>query len=74
MRSGLPFAQIVLEFKSICYNVSSYSKLTEIFSNTLGKHAPLKFEIIRNNQVPLINKKLCKAIMKKSGLRNKYIK
>ena len=74
MRSGLPFAQIVLKFKSICYNVSSYSKLTEIFSNTLGKHAPLKFEITRNNQVPLINKKLCKAIMNKSGLRNKYIK
>ena len=44
-------------------DINSYSKLTEIFSNTLEKHAPLKFKSIRGNQVFFITKKLSKAIM-----------
>ena len=39
-------------------DINSYSKLTEIFSNTLGKHAPLKFEIISGNKVPFLTKSI----------------
>ena len=30
------------------HGINSYSKFTEIFSNTLEKHTPLKFKTIRN--------------------------
>ena len=56
------------------HDINSYSKLTEIFSNTLEKHAPLKFKIIKGNQVPFRTKKLGKPIMNKSSLRQKYLK
>ena len=38
----------------------SYSKLTEIISEVLEKHAPTKSKIIRGNQAPFMNKKLSK--------------
>ena len=49
-----------------------YSTLSEIFSNTLEKHVPLKFKTVRGNQVPLLTKKLSKATMNKSLIS--YIK
>ena len=51
----------------------SYSKLTEIMSEVLEKHAPLKTKTIRGNQAPFMNKRLSKAIMNKSRIRNKYL-
>ena len=51
-----------------------YSKLTEIFSKILNKHAPLKSKQVRGNQAPFMNKLLSKAIMEKSKIRNKYLK
>ena len=51
----------------------SYSKLTEIMSEVLEKHAPLKIKAIRGNQAPFMNKRLSKAIMNKSRIRNKYL-
>ena len=51
----------------------SYSKLTEIMSEVLEKHAPLKTKTIRGNQAPFLNKRLSKAIMNKSRIRNKYL-
>ena len=51
----------------------SYSKLTEIMSEVLEKHAPLKTKTIRGNQAPFMNKSLSKAIMNKSRIRNKYL-
>ena len=51
----------------------SYSKLTEIMSEVLEKHAPLKTKTIRGNQEPLMNKRLSKTIMNKSRIRNKYL-
>ena len=56
------------------HDINSYSKLTEIFSNTLEKHATLKFKTIRVNQVPFMTKKLSKAIMNKYRLRSKQLK
>ena len=52
------------------HDINPYSKLQEIFSNTLEKHALLKFKTIRGNQVPFMTKKLSKSIMNKSRLRN----
>ena len=46
----------------------------EMFSNTLEKHAPLKFKTISGDRVPFMTKKLSKAIMNKSRPRNKYLK
>ena len=51
----------------------SYSKLTEIMSEVLDKHAPLKTKTIRGNQAPFMNKNLSKAMMNKSRIRNKYL-
>ena len=51
----------------------SYSKLTEIMSEVLEKHAPLKTKTIRGNQAPFMNKRSSKAIMNKSRIRNKYL-
>ena len=51
-----------------------YNKLTNILSNTLEKHAPLKSKTVKGNQAPFMNKELSKAIMKKSRLRNTHLK
>ena len=52
----------------------SYSKLTEILSEVLEKHAPLKTKTIRGYQAPFMNKNLSKVIITKSRIRNKYLK
>ena len=41
---------------------------------TLNKHAPLKKRYIRANNSPFMNEDLCKAIMVRSRLRNKFLK
>ena len=45
-----------------------------IFLNTLHKLAPLKKRYIRANNAPFMTTELCKAIMVRSRLRNKYMK
>ena len=66
--------QELLRGEMYSHDINSYSTLTEIFLNTLKKHAPLKFKTIRGNQVPFMTKKLSKAIINKSRQRNKYLK
>ena len=51
-----------------------FKALKELVNITLDKHAPLKTIYIRVNQSPFMNKKLRKEIMKKSRLRNKFLK
>ena len=46
----------------------------EIFLKTFNFHAPLKKRFLRANNSPFMNKQLCKAIMERSRLRNKYLK
>ena len=45
-----------------------------LFLYILNRHAPLKKRYIRANNAPFINKELCKAIMVRSTLRNKFLK
>ena len=40
----------------------------------LNKHAPIKTKTVRANNAPFMNKKLSKAIMTRSRLRNKFLK
>ena len=51
-----------------------YSIFTKVFRLVLDKHAPLKVKKVRGNQGPFKTKKLSKAIMNKSKIRNKYQK
>ena len=53
---------------------NSYDLLLDIVSNTLNKHAPLKRKLLRGNQGRFMDKKLSKAIMKRSNLKSKYNK
>ena len=39
-----------------------------------NKHAPIKRKYIRANEAPFMTKDLHKAIMKRSKLRNKFLK
>ena len=39
----------------------------------IQRHAPIKKRHVRANQVPFINKKINKEIMKRSRLRNKFL-
>ena len=45
-----------------------------MMQKVLNKHALLKSRVIRENQAPLMNKELSKAIMKRSQLKTKYNK
>ena len=42
--------------------------------NTLKTHAPMKEKIIRANNSPFMNKKLSKAFMSRSRLKNRFSK
>ena len=53
---------------------NSFSKLTEILSETLNKHAPIKSKTVRGNQAPFMNRVISKNIMNKSRIKNKYLK
>ena len=44
----------------------------KVFRLELDKYSPLKVRKIRGNQGPFMTKKLSKAIMNKSKIRNKY--
>ena len=52
----------------------TYEEFEEIYIDVLDKHAPCKQKIIRANEAPFMDKNLKKAIMKRSSLRNRYLK
>ena len=51
-----------------------YNNFENTFLNVLDKHAPFKKKLIRANHAPYMTKALRKAIMRRSELRNKYLK
>ena len=51
-----------------------YHKLTQICSEVLDYHAPVKQKVVRGNQAPFITKDLSKAIMVKSKTKTQYVK
>ena len=62
------------ELLKIDSNNADLSEFTEIFLSILDKHAPKKQKFIRANNSNFVNKNLRKAIMKRSKLRNKYLR
>ena len=51
-----------------------YTKLSEIFSEVLNYHVPLKQKSVRRNHAPFMTRELSKAIMTKSKVKNSYVK
>ena len=51
----------------------SFESFKNIVDHTLETHAPLRKLYVRANQVPFINRKINKEIMKRSRLRNKFL-
>ena len=51
-----------------------FNNFLRICRNTLDRFAPRKKKYIRGNNAPFMNKTLSKEIMKRSNLRNKYLK
>ena len=52
----------------------NYSVLTNVFSNIVSIHVPLKKKILRGKDAPFMNKELRKVIYTRSNLRNRYFK
>ena len=48
--------------------------MSEIFSEVLNYHVPLKQKSVRRNHAPFTTRELNKAIMTKSKVKNSYVK
>ena len=53
---------------------AKYKDFESIFIETLNKHAPMKDKFVRANNAPFMNKILSKAIMKRSRLKNTFLR
>ena len=51
-----------------------YTEISEIFSEVLNYHEPLKQKLARGNHAPFMTRELSKAIMIKSKAKNSYVK
>ena len=47
---------------------------SSVFRDVIHRHAPLKQNTVHENNAPLITKQLCKAIMDRSRMKNRYLK
>ena len=55
-------------------NDKGFEKFCNIIMKVLNKHAPRKKKIVRGNKIPLMTKNLSKEMMKRSRLRNRFLK
>ena len=59
------------------YNINGGAIKCDTFENVcirvLNRHAPMKKKYMRANNSPFMNKKLSKAVMNRSRLRNKFL-
>ena len=62
-------SKVVLENSDKCFN-----KFLDVCKEALNMYAPLKKKYIRGNNSPFMNRILSKEIMKRSRLRNKFLK
>ena len=51
-----------------------YKAFHDVFLNVINSHAPMKQKTVRGNNAPFMSKRLTKAIMQRSKLKNKYNK
>ena len=66
--------ELLIELDKNNKDNTNFDRYKEILIKILDKHAPVKQKYIRANQVPYMNKNLQKAVMKRTNLRNKYLK
>ena len=59
--------------ENFIYNNHGFQKFCHISLDALNKHAPRKKKHARGNQMPSFNKKLSKAIMIRTKLRNNFL-
>ena len=65
---------LVFELPNESFRFNKLKRFLEICENTLNRCAPRKKKIIRGNHSPFMNKGLSKAIMKRTRLRNKFLR
>ena len=56
------------------FNYTDLRIFKETVFNIFNKYAPIKIKYVRANEAPFMTKELHKAIMKRSRLRNKFLK
>ena len=54
-------------------NDLEFDRFKTALDEAIQRHAPIKKRYVRANQVPFINKKINKEIMKRSRLKNKFL-
>ena len=70
------YFRIELENALLKYDINSidYDNFIKTFLTVLDKHAPIKKKYLRANHANFVTKQLRKAIMKRSKLRNDFLK
>ena len=70
------FYRNVKRFEKKFYNncQEPYDKVTQIFSEVLDYHVPVKQKVVRRNPAPFMTKDLSKTIMMESKAENQYVK
>ena len=63
-----------LKRETVVNNDQGFEKFCDMSIKLLNKHAPIKKKYKRDIQMSLVTKDVSKAIMKKSTLRNNYLK
>ena len=66
--------QIDLKKKIQAQPNMNYNLFEKVFLEVLEEHAPVKKKTVRYNNKPYMTKTLRKAIMRRSALRNKFLK
>ena len=65
---------IELRKEDFVNNKKGFEKFCNISINVLNMHALRNKKIVRDNQMPFMTKDLSKEIMKRSRLRNRFLK
>ena len=65
---------LLIEFMKKGFLNLKCKKVETIFLKTFEAHEPMRKRYIRANNSPFMNKELCKAIMVRSRLHNKFLK
>ena len=55
-------------------NDDGFNRFCKISIDTLNSFAPIKNKFVRANQMPFITKELSREIMKRSRLKNKFLR
>ena len=62
------------DVKNFAFDQFDVSNFKETILNIFDKHAPIKQKYLRANEAPFVTKELHKEIMKRSRLRNNFLR